>query len=424
VKVVHISTHDISGGAARAASRIHEGLVALGVESSMLVAVRAGDGPGVTEVTVDRSLAARVRRRVLRYRMTADRARYAHSEPAGFEKFSHHRAELGADLVREFPAADILHLHWIADYLDYGPFFRAAPAGQRFVWTLHDMNPFTGGCHYDADCGRFTMMCGACPQLGSTEERDLSREIWSGKRRALAGLSDDSLHVVADSYWLQRESRNSSLLGRFRSSTVHYGLDTDVFRPRERRSVRKELGLSENSRVLLFVADSVANRRKGFSKLLQALDFVDPIPGLHLVSIGQNAPSMPLSVPHLHIDSVRDDDRLARIYSAADLFVIPSLQEAYGQTALEAMACGTPAVGFDAGGIPEVIRDGETGAIVPTGDFERLGSVIRALLADLPLLERMGRRARQIVEQEHGLTTQAARYRSLYEELMRTGIPV
>jgi glycosyltransferase involved in cell wall biosynthesis len=421
VRVVHVSTHDVAGGAARAAYRIHTSLLDLGVDSSMLVAVRGSEDPSVREIRIDRRLGARVRRWRLRRRLAIDHRRLERTRPPGYERFSDDRTELGPDLIRDLPAADVVHLHWVADLLDYSSFFRHVGGSLPLVWTLHDMNPFTGGCHYDAGCGRFEDACGACPQLGSSRSEDLSREVWRRKERALATVPDRLLHVVAGSEWLRESVSSSSLFGRFAASSFDYGIDTDVFAPPERYGARAELGIPDDLPVVLFVADAVDNRRKGFSELVDALGALPPDLPVLLVSIGGGEPAVPPGLRHLHLGRVRGDAALVRVYGAADLFVIPSLQEAYGQTALEAMACGTPAVGFDTGGMRMLIRPGITGELVPTGDTVALSTAIEVLLRDPGRLAAMRVRCRDLAVREHSLRGEAGRYLEIYQRLVEAG---
>jgi glycosyltransferase involved in cell wall biosynthesis len=141
-------------------------------------------------------------------------------------------------------------------------------------------------------------------------------------------------------------------------------------------------------------------------------------PDLLLLSIGRGRPVVPDGLPHLHIEHVASDHRLSGLYSAADVFVIPSLQEAFGQTVLEAMACGTPVVGFDAGGIPEMVKPGETGLLASCGDVAGLREAVLALLADGEARARMGASCRDRVVREHGLEVQARRYADLYRSLL------
>ena len=137
------------------------------------------------------------------------------------------------------------------------------------------------------------------------------------------------------------EVRRSSLCGRFPARTIHYGLDTDVFRPRNGAALREVLGVPRRARVVLFVADGSGNVRKGFGLLTRVLGTLRDVPDLFLLAVGGGAAGMPSGVPYKSLPKVDDDRFLSFAYSAADVFVIPSLAEAFGQTCLEAMACGT-----------------------------------------------------------------------------------
>lgn len=418
MRIVHLSTHDVTGGAARAAYRLHAGLLGLGHDSSMLVFGRASDDPAVRRFQPSPAPWRRVARGLRRRRIAADAARYRATRPAGLEMFSDDRTEYGGEVPLHLPPCDVVNLHWVAGFVDYRALFSRLPGSVPVVWTLHDMGAFTGGCHYDGGCGGFADACGGCPQLGSDREGDLSREVWRRKSEALRQLDPERVRIVADSRWLAAEARRSSLLGRFPVTTIHYGLDTQVFAPRGREAARRVLGIPGDAAVLLFVADSVENHRKGFPLLATALRELDGIPNLFLVSIGRGAPTVPPAVPHLHLSRVGNDHFLSILYSAADLFVLPSLQEAFGQTALEALACGTPVVGFDAGGIPDVVRPGVTGLLAPTGDAGALAGAVATLLRDPERRATLGGNGRRIAVEEHGLAVQARRYAALYEELM------
>ena len=415
MRIVHVSTSDVRGGASRAAFRLHQGLRRLGHDSSMLVWDRAGCDPAVRAFVPSTGLVDRVARRVRQRGIVSD-LRAVRS--GGHELFTHHRSQFGPEVARQLPECDVLQLHWTSGFLDYPDFFRNLPPGVPVVWTLHDMNPFTGGCHYDGGCGGYRRACGSCPQLVSGVERDLSRRVWLGKHEALSQLGRRPVHVVADSDWLAEEARQSSLLGGFPVSTIYYGLDTAVFAPRGRAAARRALGIPEGARVVLFVADSVEDRRKGLSYLVEALAGTAGDPDLLLVSIGRGDPAIGEGARHLHLGRVDDDDRLSLVYSAADVFVIPSLQEAFGQTALESVSCGTPVVGFAAGGIPEIVRPGVTGALGPPGDAAALRGAVESILRDPEEAARLSESCRRVALEEHGLERQARRYVDLYSGLL------
>ena len=419
MRVLHISTSDAGGGAARAAYRLHAGLRTLGVDSHMVVAKATSGDPTCRKVTVHGGLGAKLWRRRRRKAVDRDWAAVKPGLPAGFEWFSDDRTEVGRDLARtvvESGPWDVVNLHWTGGLLDWGAFFASPAAAVPLVWRLADMGAITGGCHYDGGCGRFHNVCGACPVLGSSVDDDLSRHVWQRRHAALAHVPSDGLTVVGPSRWIAAQSRRSSLFSRFPTTVIPNGLDAESFAPRDQRFARDLLGVPAEARVVLFVAESTENKRKGFAELLDAIDRLADVPGLLLLSVGGQAPRLPDGVANRHLGRVTADRLLSAAYAAADVFVIPSLQESFGQTVTEAMACGTPVVGFDAGGIPDMVRPGVTGQLAPVGDTAALAAAVRTVLAD-PDRAAMGRRCRQVALDEYTVGLQAERYAALYQSL-------
>jgi glycosyltransferase involved in cell wall biosynthesis len=280
------------------------------------------------------------------------------------------------------------------------------------------MNPFTGGCHYNVGCERYRESCGRCPQLGSTDENDLSRSVWSRKETAYGdAIENDRLEIVAPSEWLATEARRSTLFSEAQVHMIPHGLDHETFHPRSTDGLRSALSIPPDHRVVLFVADSITNHRKGFDLLQDALGGLDE-EAVTLVSIGSHRPDLKVSVPHVHLGAIESDVLLSVFYSLADLFVIPSRQEAFGQTALESMACGTPVVGFDTGGIPDMVRPGETGWLAEPNNVRSLRERIEHALSDDVARKRRGTCCREVVEKEYTLEVQARTYKSLYERLL------
>lgn len=418
MNVVHVSTTDVQGGAARAAYRLHEGLDRYGVSSSMYVLNKSSDAPTVERFIPPPDLPSRIGRRVRQWRIDRDAASYASSRPQGLEPFSDDRTQYAAQPADALPDCDVVNLHWIANFIDIGAFLDATSV--PVVWTLHDQNAFTGGCHYDAGCRKHQAQCGACPQLGSSASSDLSAHVWKRKRDAYT-RSRDRLHVVTPSEWLAASARQSSLFGDVPVSVIPYGLDTDVFAPHDGTGLREALGIRPDERAVLFVAASTQNRRKGFPLLLDALRGLDPsrtASTVHLISVGNHAPEVGDAVAHHHLGKVTNNRLLALIYSAADLFVIPSLQDNLPNTVLESLACGTPIVGFDAGGIPDMVRPEDTGWLAQTGDVTDLRDTITEALSDDARLDRMSTSCRRTAVKEYALERQAERYESLYLELL------
>ena len=414
MKVLHVGTTDIAGGAARAAYRLHRGLRDISVPSSMFVREKESDDDAVREFTPSTDFVSWARRR-WRHEWVY-RSITPYDRPDGYEKFSDDRTRYGARVVEQLPTADLYNLHLVANFVDLEAFFERTTA--PVVWTLHDMVAFTGGCHYTAGCTRFVDRCGRCPQLGSSEDDDLSRAIWERKKTVYGEAIDEGrLHVATPSNWLAEEARRSALLGEAPVDVIPYSLDTDTFRPREGDELQAALEIPSSHRVLLFVAGNTAKRRKGMSLLVRAFEERPP-DDVTLVSIGGNSPPVPERVPHVHLGSINSDLLLSVFYSMADVFVIPSRQDNLPNTVLEAMACGTPVVGFEAGGIPDMVRPGETGWLAEAEDATALREAIGRSLASEDTRTERAKRCREIVVEEYDLPVQAQQYRELYDRVL------
>jgi len=337
--------------------------------------------------------------------------------PWGASTFSDDRSRHGAQILEQLPPWDILHLHWVSGMLDYSKFFERLPQDRPIVWTLHDMHPFTGGCHFDGKCEQFVGSCGCCPQLNSKNPNDFSHRSWARKRSGYQVLKSGVLHLVTPSQWLAGEVRRSSLLGDREVTVIPYGLDTEIFKPRDSGVARDLFGLRNDHKIVLFLADWASEARKGLPMLVDALEELPDRTNLCLLILGNGGVELPDGVPNVRLDYVRNDRLLSMIYSAADVFALPVLQDNLPNTALEAMACGLPVVGFASGGVPEMIRDGVEGRLVPPGDVPALRSAITAALLDKRCRALMASNARNRVVREYGIELQAQRYLELYRRL-------
>jgi glycosyltransferase involved in cell wall biosynthesis len=422
LRIAQVSTYDTSGGAARSAYRLHRGLIERGHECRMLVARRDSGDPTVEVLPrFEGGALGRISHRLRRRRVMRDLASYRPTRPSWPERFSDDRSWWDWRDTGKLHSLDVINLHWVAGFVDYTEFFRAVPQHIRVVWTLRDMNVFTGGCHYDAGCDSYLASCGACPQLGSSDEEDLSRQVWKRKRELFENLDENRLHIVTPSRWMADEVCRSSLLGdRFTTSVIPNGVNTDEFAPRDRVAARALLEIPQDSLVVLFVAYSVAPRRKGFDLLSEALRRLTGVPNLFLLSVGAGTPLADLRVPQLHLGRVVQNRFLSVAYSAADLYVIPSLQDNLPSTVLESMACGTPVVGFNVGGISEMVQPGRTGALGPVGDVSALAGNIERLLDDSNARTEMAVHCRQRVLDEFRMEPYVSRYEDLYERLTRS----
>jgi glycosyltransferase involved in cell wall biosynthesis len=315
---------------------------------------------------------------------------------------------------------DIIHLHWVC-----GGFLRIETL-RRFkkpiIWTLHDMWAFTGGCHYDESCGRYKNECGSCPQLNSKSYKDLSHRTWKRKRNAWKGLD---LIVVTPSRWLADCAMESSLFQKFRIEVIPNGLDTNHYKPVDKKKSREILGLPQDKKLILFGAlNASSDRRKGFQYLqptLQRLAKNGWVEKVELIVFGASRPTNPpdLGLISNYTGRLYDDASLVLLYNAADLFVAPSVQENLPNTIMESLACGTPVVAFNVGGIPEMIGHKKNGYLAKPYEADDLAKGIGWILENPERSKRLGNAAREKAVREYSLELQARQYLNLYEEILK-----
>lgn len=247
----------------------------------------------------------------------------------------------------------------------------------------------------------------------------MTRRVLNRKARIFSRIARNRLVIVCPSQWLAREAHRSTLCRDFEVRVIPNGIDLTVFRPLARSEARRRLNLPPAARIVLFVADQIEDPRKGLHELGAAFAGVRDVPDILLVTLGRGAPAN-LPVPGLrHLGPLHDLEQLRAAYSAADVFAMPSLQDNLPNTILESMACGTPVVGFAAGGVSEAVVDGRTGLLAPIGDAAQLARALRRVLEDRPYQQHLAGEARCRVEREYAVDLQARRYASLYGEIMR-----
>ena len=413
MRVVILNTMDRSGGAARAAGRLNKGLQSLDIDSRMLVQVKTGNDQDVI------GRVGRVARATARLRLLADQLPVIPRWWKMQGVFA--PALLPGNAWRRANAqnADIIHMHWVTKaFLSIEDIARLnAP----IVWTLHDMWPFTGGCHYDLDCERYRSSCGACPVLGSRRRHDLSQRILYRKHKAWHNMN---MTIVSPSRWLADCARNSSLMHRHRIEVIPNGLDLDQFKPIIKSYARTQLSLQPDVKLILFGSmGPTENSRKGFSYLQSALRQLAVMGWTKQASVivfGASGPARhsESDFPTRYIEQISDDHSLAALYSAADVFVAPSLQDNLPNTVMEALACGTPCVAFRIGGMPDMIKHRENGYLVEPRNELDLAYGISWVLEDQLRWQQLSEQSRTSVQQNYELTAVAKKYKALYEELL------
>ncbi len=255
-------------------------------------------------------------------------------------------------------AADIVHLHWISGMLEY-PAMPEILGDKPVVWTLHDMNPFTGGCHYSEGCDGYKDECRDCPLLGGA---DLAHEYWTLKRDALAGVKN--LRIVCPSQWLADCAAQSSLFRDREITVIPNRIPVEHFTPTTKLAARRKLGLPLDARLIAFGADSLGSKRKGGDILVESIRaLVGRGQATNVQGLFFGADSLDMPLPAHSMGYVSDPEKLSLIYAAADVFAFPSREDNAPQTVPEALLSGTPVVAFPIGNVPELITHCDTGYI-------------------------------------------------------------
>ncbi|SMF58975.1 Glycosyltransferase involved in cell wall bisynthesis [Tistlia consotensis] len=413
MRVLHLSTFDIRGGAARGTYWLHQALERRGVESRMLVGRKYGSDASVSEPPrpLNRVVNA------LRGRLdTLPLRRY---RPTGESFWTLGWLPDRIDSAIDALDPEIVHLHWTGGgFLSIESLARLK---RPVVWTLRDMWAFTGGCHYTAGCERYALACGRCPQLRSDREADLSRRLWRLKQ---SSWRDVDLWLVPISSWLADCLERSGLFPDTPVEVIPNGIDTGAFRPTDRAEAKAAWDLPADRRHILFGAvDATDDVRKGFHHMVEAARLLARqcwSKRAELVVFGGEAPSdlADCGLPIRSVGRVDDDAALARLYSASDVMVVPSEQEAFGKTLVEAMACGTPVVAFASGGPLDIVEHGRSGYLAGLGKVEELARGIAWCLEDPARNAALGRSARVRAEREFEIEAVAGRYQSLYHQIL------
>lgn len=414
MKVLLLSTSDTEGGAARATCRLHQGLRRSGVTAQILVQSNLSED--LTVVAPQ----SKIGKGIAKLRPTLDslplqlypnRDRTKLISP---QWLPDRLAKMVAQLC-----PDIVNLHWVCD--GFLQLETVAKLNKSLVWTLHDLWPFTGGCHYNQDCDRFTKSCGACPQLDSHQRWDLSRWVWQRKAKTYRDLN---LTIVTPSLWLAELASSSSLFKNLRVEVIPNGLDLTKFKPLDQRLAREILNLPQGKRLVLFGAiRAISDPRKGFHLLqsaLQKLSSTEWGDRIELVVFGSSQPNNQpdLGFKTHYLGKLSDDATLALVYAAADVFVAPATQDNLPNTVMEALACGTPCVAFNTCGAPEMIEHLRNGYIVEPFEIEDFAQGIAWVLEDQDRYLRLCDHAHKKVEQEFTQDLQARRYLSLFNEIL------
>ncbi len=357
MRILIINTAENKGGAAVACNRLHEALVSNGYDSKMLVRQKSTSDPRVFEFT---NSTFRKKTNLFFFFIELFILKFFKKKGFDFSLPWFGPSLYKHPLVRE---ADVIHLHWVQNsFVSLHCIKKLQKLNKPIIWTLHDMWAFTGGCHYNVGCRKFESSCEQCPQLKNTSILDFSKSTFKNKSKILSS----KLKIVTPSIWLSEEVKKSSLLKNNSISVIPYNINFDIFKPIDKSEARKEFGISSGKKIILFVSMNVEDQRKGFDYFKKAIiELENRIPNWiethEILAIGRNSDIKHFKTKIHYTGRLSDLNTISKAYSAADVFVAPSLQDNLPNTVIESLACGTPIVAFNIGGMPDMIAHKESG---------------------------------------------------------------
>lgn len=411
MRILLVNTYEKKGGAARATGRLFKGLLEQGENVKLLVQNR--DSHDESVVTPGGKLTKQFQflRPYIDFAIpllqVRDRILFSTS-------LIPDQVQRAIDQINP----EIVHLNWIAGGMI--KLESLSQIHQPLVWTFHDLWAFTGGCHYPAEnCVRYNEGCGFCPLLHSHSGHDLSRKVFLRKKKVYEKIKN--LSIITPSHWLADLVKGSLLLGERHIEVIPNGLDTSVFRPFDKCVSRKRFNLPKDKKLILFGGiRSVQNELKGFDLLLKAINHL-PDKDYELIIFGsshsKNVNSFPIRTRFMGY--IGSEETLAELYSAADVVVVPSHQEVFGQTASEGLSCGIPVVAFAIGGLPDIVDHQKNGYLAKPFNPEDLAAGITWVLKDPERYQLLSSEALKKAKEKFDIRILSQKTSSFYQKIIQ-----
>ncbi len=413
MKVLLLNTSERTGGAAVASNRLMRALQKQGIKVKMLVRDKQSQDKDIETISTNW-----ITQKINLFRFYWERLLiFLANHFCKKELFRVSIANTGTDISRHpwVQEADIIHLHWINQgFLSLQDIQKLSQLGKPIIWTMHDMWPCTGICHHARECTSYLTLCKKCFYLQSSNI-DLSTKVYQKK---LQIYESANITFVGCSHWLTNRASQSRLVNNKNVLNIPNPINTAVFHPKNQSNSRKLFNLPTNKKLILFGALNVTDVRKGVYYLLKALTLM-PTDNTELVVFGQIKSDIKqqMPVPIHSLGYLTNGEKIATLYNAVDLFVTSSLDENLPNTIMEAMACGTPCVGFATGGIPEMIDHLRNGYVAKYKSAEDLANGIRWVL-EHPDKDSLSKACVEKVKRCYAEEIVAKQYIRLYQDLL------
>jgi glycosyltransferase involved in cell wall biosynthesis len=420
MNILILNTSERAGGAAIASNRLMKALIDRGIDAKALVLNKQTSDKNI--VSVQSSF---IKRKLAQFNFLWERwIIFVNNRFSRKDLFKVSIANAGFDISRHplVKSADIIHIHWINQgFLSLNSVKKLVQTGKPIVWTMHDMWLCTGICHYAWQCEKYVEQCGNCMFLNSTRKKDLSYKVLQKKQF----ISEANIHVVTVSSWLKGLAEKSILTNSLTVSVIPNVIDSSVFIPLHKHTVRDTLLFPQDKKIILMGATKLNDPIKGFDYLRQALSLLkEKRKDILLVLFGKikgcDTFLSDLAFDYIFMDSIEDVSLIVQLYAAADVTVVPSHYETFGQTLTESMACGCPVVSFDNSGQTDIIDHKINGYLAKYQDAKDLADGIDWILFEADY-ERLSQNARRKAIDCYSEEIVAKQYIDLYNAVKQSG---
>ncbi|MCT4665090.1 MAG: glycosyltransferase family 4 protein [Flavobacteriales bacterium] len=412
MKIVHLNTYDLQGGAAIAANRLHSTLLKHGIDSTMVVDIAKGNTPNCIAISK-----TPFQQKLQKWTYLFEKILFIPFEASKNKRFAFTTFLFGKNLdkIPEIKEADLIHIHWVNhSFFSKKTFEYIFSLGKPVVITMHDMWFATGGCHHSNECENYQKECGNCKYLKKPHAKDLSNKNWLKKKE----LFPKNLTFVTCSKWLLSRVEKSSLLKNQNLRSIPNPIDTSIYTDGDKKMAKKQLGLSADKKHILYIAANVGNIQKGYQYLEEACGKMaqdDRFSQIEILVVGADPKNrVHLSLPMIKLGYISKVSELVTIYQASDLFISPTLEDNLPNTIMESMSCGTPCVAFNIGGIPQLIDHKENGYISEYKNANDLINGIEFCLSNHHLNKQARNKVIKSFDQEYI----AQEFKSLYKDLL------
>lgn len=422
INIVQIHTEDIGGGASNAAYRLYSGLKSLNPSIYILVKYKNSNNPDVIPIiSNNKELDLEIEQ------LSAFiHQKYIHNNRSELSNtfFSYPITGYNFEYSEIIKNAHIVNLHWINCFCSLSGLHKIIDLGKPIVWTLHDQWLFTGGCHYTSGCNGYLDKCTHCPQLVN-DETQLPRHFFKKKRELLKKMNPV---IVTPSRWLADTLKQDTFFQNIRVEVIPNSIDTSVYINIPKKTARELLKLPQDGFYLLFCINNASEKRKGMNTLTSSLRYCMEDPTffqkvtageITLLCFGDPGGwTNTTEIPLISMGKITSESELSTVYSAADLFLVPSTEDNLPNIVIEAMSCGTPTIAFNIGGIPDMICNGVNGCIVERTTARAYANTILELCNNPEFCEKMSEHCRMIAIKNFSLEVQAKRYLDLFVDLI------